>query len=274
MHPIPPEGGAVTVVEVNGRRLDYDIQGDGAPILALGNLAQPRERWPGPHVPTLTNAGYQVVSFQHFEPTGHRKDATRDIASLIEHVGLAPVHLWGYSAGAVLALELILLRPDLVRAAVLMAGGGRLRAFQRWLFEDVAELMARGGSDPEAAAVAQALYALVSFTPQQLADDAVIAPMLEFMKPSQTSADDRAPRARQTRRNDDYGYLSELGAITTPCLVIGFELDLYAFAASCRELAEAIPGARYVEIPRAGHTGIDTHTDEVFGHMLGFLADA
>ncbi len=43
------------------------------------------------------------------------------------------------------------------------------------------------------------------------------------------------------------------------------------WAASSGEVADAIPGCRYVEIQGAGHSGGITHRHEVREHVLPFL---
>jgi O-succinylbenzoate synthase len=55
-------------------------------------------------------------------------------------------------------------------------------------------------------------------------------------------------------------------------MVIAFELDLLTAAPLCREVAHAIPGCRYVEIPGAGHAGPFEKPDEVNAALLDFFA--
>jgi pimeloyl-ACP methyl ester carboxylesterase len=62
-------------------------------------------------------------------------------------------------------------------------------------------------------------------------------------------------------------------AIRVPCLIMGFELDLFSLAGRCQEVATAIPTATHVEILGAGHAGIFTHAEEVMKHILKFFAD-
>ena len=67
--------------------------------------------------------------------------------------------------------------------------------------------------------------------------------------------------------------LEELAPIAAPALVIGFERDMLLPAVLSREVADAIDGARYVEIPEATHIGPFTHTKEIMDVVLPFLAD-
>ena len=67
--------------------------------------------------------------------------------------------------------------------------------------------------------------------------------------------------------------LGALAAIGVPTLVIGFELDVLVPARLTREVAAAIGGSRYVEIPRAGHGGPWEHPDLVNRAIVEFLAD-
>lgn len=61
--------------------------------------------------------------------------------------------------------------------------------------------------------------------------------------------------------------------ITAPVLVIGFGDDVVTPAHLSREVAEAIPGARYLEIPDAGHLGFIEKPDQVNKAALEFLAE-
>lgn len=62
-------------------------------------------------------------------------------------------------------------------------------------------------------------------------------------------------------------------AITRPLLVIGFTDDRMIPAYLCREVADAVPGAQYVEIPDAGHSGYLEQPEKVNQLILDFLAD-
>jgi pimeloyl-ACP methyl ester carboxylesterase len=55
-------------------------------------------------------------------------------------------------------------------------------------------------------------------------------------------------------------------------LVISFAHDLVTPAARGRELAAAIPAARYLEIPDAGHYGFLEQPKAVNAAMLDFFA--
>ena len=66
--------------------------------------------------------------------------------------------------------------------------------------------------------------------------------------------------------------LEALAGMRVPCLVMGFELDMLTPAPLCREVAEAIPECRYVEIPACGHGGPFEKPDEVNEELLKFFA--
>jgi pimeloyl-ACP methyl ester carboxylesterase len=54
---------------------------------------------------------------------------------------------------------------------------------------------------------------------------------------------------------------------------MSFELDLLVPAVLGREVARAIPRARYVEIPGCGHGGPWERPERVNPVLLGFLAE-
>lgn len=60
--------------------------------------------------------------------------------------------------------------------------------------------------------------------------------------------------------------------VTVPLLVVAFADDATIPPRLCREVADAVPGARYVEIPDAGHYGYLERPDEVNRVLLDFLA--
>ena len=75
-------------------------------------------------------------------------------------------------------------------------------------------------------------------------------------------------RARASNRLPAYR------SITTPVLVIGFGDDVVLPPHLGREVADAMPNGRYLEIPDAGHLGFIEKPQEVNAAVLKFFADS
>jgi pimeloyl-ACP methyl ester carboxylesterase len=73
---------------------------------------------------------------------------------------------------------------------------------------------------------------------------------------------------------DRAGLMDELGAIRTPTLVVSGEEDLAVRPERSRRTAERIPGARFVLLPRAGHTSSLEQPEAVTAALREFFASA
>jgi pimeloyl-ACP methyl ester carboxylesterase len=109
-----------------------------------------------------------------------------------------------------------------------------------------------------------------------LCDDAVFEPALAAAQQAAAAApvvDDDPFARRANHAGATYGLdrLEALRATTVPCLVVAFGQDGNIPPVLNREVADAIPGCGYVEIPGAGHRGGITHRREVREHVLPFL---
>ncbi|MGH7856089.1 MAG: alpha/beta fold hydrolase [Candidatus Binatia bacterium] len=261
-------------LEIGGQRLSYDAHGDGDPVFLLSNLAQDLSFWPNPFVGKLNDNGYRTVVVQHLGPAADLGRIVADFAQLIETLEMGPAHLWGYSQGGMFAQELALARPDLVRSAVLMATIGRKAAYMRLLFKFVRHIEALREREPDIAEDAQALITLLNFPPKTLANDALVEMITTFARDSAESLFSGDAIERSAAVSEAYeNRLEALAGIRVPCLVLAFGSDMNALAAGCQEVADAIPGARYVEIEGAAHSGIGTHGQDVLDTVLKFLAD-
>ena len=117
---------------VNGISIDYSTAGDGPPVLLICGTGQPADLWFA-QVTDLAAAGHTVITFDNrgcgrseAPPAPYRvADMAADTAALIEHLGLGPCDVIGYSLGAYIAQELAVTRAGLVRRLVLLAGPAR-----------------------------------------------------------------------------------------------------------------------------------------------------
>jgi len=179
-------------------------------------------------------------------------------AALIESVSDGPAAVLGVSWGGVTATRLVLRRPDLVSALILAdssAGAGtkpEQAAAMRARAVDFVDL----GPEGFAAARAQRLV-----SPD--AGDEMRAHVAEMMVPSirmpcyQWACDSMA----------ESNHYPELERITAPTLVVVGEHDEVTPPRTSQRLAEGIAGARYVEIPGAGHLA-NQERPEVFNDAI------
>ena len=191
-----------------------------------------------------------------------------DTAALIEKLDAAPVRIMAVSMGSFIAQELMLARPELVRAAVLMATRGRddrTRDFFRAAERDLAE----SGIELPASYEAK-VRLLESFSPKTLNDERAVRDWIDMftMWPTKSTPGlrchiDVAPQGNR---------LPAYRSITAPTLVIGFADDVMLPPHLGREVADALPNCRYLQIRDTGHLGFIEQPEAVNAAALEFFA--
>ena len=111
-----------------------------------------------------------------------------------------------------------------------------------------------------------------NFSPKTLADDSAIGDWLAILEYSggRKTAGMRAQIGLEMRSGTDR--LAAYRRIAAKSLVIGFADDRMIPVQQCRDVADAIPGARYVEIADTGHFGYLERPDAVNATLVEFLA--
>ena len=257
--------------------LAYDDRGSGDPVLFIAGRGGAGRTWHLHQVPAFQRAGYRVITFDN-RGIGATEQATGltteqmvgDIVALIEKLDAAPVRIVAVSMGSYLAQELMVARPELVTAAVLMATRGRedsMRTFgrdaERDLLDAGVELPPRFDAK---------LRLLESFSPTTLNDDTLVRDWMDMftMWPTKVTPGLRAQLDVAPVENRLPAYRS----ITAPTLVIGFADDQLLPPHLGREVADAIPQGRYLQIPDTGHLGFIERPDAVNAAALEFFGGA
>lgn len=191
-----------------------------------------------------------------------------DAAKLIDHLGIGPCFVAGLSLGAFITQELALARPDLVRGAAMMGTLGRLDTFRRALFNAWVELDQSGIKIPR---MYDAVYSgFELFSPRALDDDEGIGLYLE----ATASFPEWTGPGRLGQHMADAGYdkrLEALSHVHVPSMVLAFELDMVTPRRLGREVAETIPGCKYVEVAGVGHGGPFEEPDQINKVLIDFF---
>ncbi|MGJ5892703.1 alpha/beta hydrolase [Streptomyces sp. V2] len=264
------------ISRINGIDLSFEDTGHGEPVVMVMGSGSAGRAWHLHQVPALVAAGYRVVTFNNrgIPPTSPCADGftiddlVADTAALADHLGLGPCRFVGTSLGAHITQELCLARPDLVTDAVLMATRGRTDVFRRAHARAEREFHDLGRELPPR--YAATLRALQYLSPASLDEDKEIQDWLDIFEvaPVAHSGGHRA----QMDIDITTSRLAAYRAIRARCLVIGFADDLVLPPHLAREVAAAIPGARWTEIADAGHYGYLERPDQVNAALLEFFA--
>jgi pimeloyl-ACP methyl ester carboxylesterase len=236
---------------------DVDIYvecvGAGPDVLLLGGLTDPVESWQ-PQLDMLSDR-YRLTALDNRgagrtplpdEPLSVPMMAD-DAAAVLRALDIPAAHVAGFSGGSLIAQELALRHPELVRSLVLMSTFTRPDAYLRaaagcwhWL-ADVA---------PSERAMMEAFFLWV-YTPRAHADgmvEQIIEEALAFEHPQSTEA--FQAQLNGFMSHDALGRLPEIAA---PTLVLAGEIDIMIPPRFGREVAEAIPGARFEVMPGEAH---------------------
>jgi pimeloyl-ACP methyl ester carboxylesterase len=255
--------------------LAYDDKGTGEPVVFIAGRGGAGRTWQPHQVPAFLAAGYRCITFDN-RGIGATENAqgfttqtmVADTAALIESLNAAPARIVAVSMGSFIAQELMVVRPDLVSSAVLMATRGRLDRARQFFNDAEAELYESGTRLPPNYDAKARL--LENFSRKTLNDDAAIGDWIAMFSmwpikqtPGLRCQLDAAPLTNR---------LPAYRNIAAPVLVIGFSDDIVTPPYLGREVADALPNGRYLQIPDAGHLGFFERPEAVNAAMLKFFA--
>jgi O-succinylbenzoate synthase len=255
--------------------LAYDDRGSGDPVVFIAGRGGAGRTWHPHQVPAFLSAGYRCITFDN-RGIGATEDAdgfttktmVADTAALIESLDIAPARVVGVSMGSFIAQELMVVRPELVSAAVLMATRGRLDRARQFFHESEAALYDSGVRPPVTYDAKTRL--LESFSRKTLNDDTAVGDWIAMfsMWPIKQTPGLRCQLevSPQTNRLPTYR------SIAAPVLVIGFADDVVTPPYLGREVADAMPNGRYLQIPDTGHLGFFERPQAVNAAALQFFA--
>lgn len=235
--------------------LSYVVDGrPEAPTLLLGpSLGSTAAMW-SPQLPALSQH-LRVVRFDHRGHGGSPvppgpytvDDLGHDVLALMDHLGLDRAHYAGLSLGGMVGMWLAAHAPERVDRLALLCTAAHLPPAQGWL--DRAAAVRAGGM----AAVADAVVArwfTAGFT-----DVATYRQMLLATPVAGYAACCEAIAAMDLR--------PVLGAIRAPTLVIAGAQDPATPPELGRQIAAAVPGARFVEVADVAHLANVERADAV-----------
>lgn len=258
----------------NGISLSYQRAGAGQLVLLIMGSSASGQVWTVHQTPALHRAGYETVTFDNrgvapsSVPPGDYalEDMAADTRGLIEALDFGPCHLVGTSLGAMIAQEVALRWPHLVRSAVLLASRARTDVLR-------GEVSATDRLLRDTGTVLPARYravrtAMEMLSPSTLNDETEIRSWLDLFELSSDVDSANGQQAAVDRMGDRR---VTLAGITVPCRAIAFTDDFVCPPHLVAEVADAIPDCDLVEIERCGHMGYLERPDLVNAAIVEFL---
>ena len=244
-------------LQVDGARLHYQDSGGPGPAIVFAHgllwstalwrfqVAAFRDRFRciafdfrGQGRSEVTASGYDMETL------------TLDAAQLIEKLVAGPVHFAGLSMGGFVGMRLAARRPELIKTlALLDTAADREPRINLPRYTLLGWLTRPFGAAPLSGQVMKVMFARTFL--RDPARAALRAQMRQELIGNGLAGSLRATGGVLHRQAVEK---SELARIRCPTLVISGAEDAAIKPVRSRRLAEQIPGARFVSIPRAGHT--------------------
>lgn len=259
----------------DGIEIEFDIRGNGRPLLLIGGLGSQLISWDEPFCDALAASGYGVIRYDNrdsglstiLDDRGvpdllglilgagtaayDLKDMAADALGLLDHLGLEQVDLLGLSLGGMIAQLVAMRAPARTRSLVAALSGPPGRPASMPSAEVADALLRHPGHSFEqrveaAVALRRALAANGSGFEAEEARRRAEAQIRRAYQPAGTMRQAAAILATPNQ-------LAELGRIAAPAMIVHGELDPLVPFESAQAAAAAIPNSVFVGIPGLGH---------------------
>lgn len=248
--------------------------GDGPDVLLIGGLGDTVESWQfqldglaeGYRMTAFDNRGAGRTAMPDGQPTVEAM--ADDAAGVLRGLDISSAHVAGFSGGSIIAQELAIRHPELVRSLVLQSTWGAMDQYMKTLARAIhwqAELA------PDERAFLEFFFLLV-YTPRahnsgmvgQIIEDALAFPY------QQSTADFlKFLDAFVVHETAD-----RLGQITAPTLVLAGGVDPMSRPELGEDVARRIPGALFEVLPDESHQPFQEIPDEWNARVDAFWQEA
>lgn len=248
----------------------------GTPVVFLIHLAAVLDNW-DPQVVDGLAAKHRVITFDtrgvgasSGAPAASIEEMAEDAIRFIEAMGLGQVDLFGFSMGGMIAQEIVLMKPQLVRKMIITgtgpAGGEGISKVARVTYLD----MLRGlltGQDPKQ-------FLFFTRTP------AGIRAGKEFLLRIQERTENRDRKITVTALQAQLKALrlwgakrpADLSQIQQPVLVANGDSDRMVPSKNTYDLAQRLPNSELIIYPDSGHGAVFQFHADFVTRALEFLS--
>jgi len=217
------------------------------------------------------NAG---ISSSSGEVPNSIEDMAANAAAFIRAVGLARVDVLGFSLGGLVAQELALAEPELVRRLILLGTGPRSGEGMASLTPEAQRIFGARYDEPDQ------LWLKVFFTPSEASQTAGRA----YLKRFRVRVDGREPEVSDKVAPAQIEALSKWGAarenpfeylkaIAQPTLVVNGDSDVIIYSVNSWILQQHLPNAQLILYPDANHGSQYQYPERFVLHASLFLSE-
>jgi pimeloyl-ACP methyl ester carboxylesterase len=264
-------------VRTNGQELFYEIHGDGPPLVLVMGIGYDSSLWTLQQVPVLSTR-FSVVLLDNRDAgrssrAGHPyniSDMADDVAGLLDALDIHRTHLLGLSMGSMVGMEFALRHADRLDRLVL---AGPSAAPARSAVDPISlwNWVKANDSSGEVFGAQQLAWL---FSPAFLRNQQAVRETTALLagNPNPMGPEDYD---RQAQAYLAFDALDRLGGIQAPTLVIVGEQDLLTPPWVAREVAGAIPSARFEIVTGDGSSHVlPLERPEDFNRLvMDFLAE-
>jgi pimeloyl-ACP methyl ester carboxylesterase len=250
-------------------------QHGGTPVIFLNHLAAVLDNW-DPRVVDGIAAQHHVIVFDNRgvgassgSPADSIEQMALDATRFIKATGFAQVDLFGFSMGGMIAQEIALKEPQLVRRMIL-AGTGPAGGDGISEVAGVANLdLLRGlfsGQDPKQ-------YLFFTRSPEGIAAGKAFLARLQERTQDRDQEIAIGAYLAQLRALNAWGQKppADLSLIKQPVLIVNGDQDRMVPTPNSHDLARRLPNSRLIIYPDAGHGGVFQHHADFVPKALDFL---
>jgi len=243
------------MVEVDGCSLHVERRGTGEPLVLLQGLSGHSGHWGEPFLEALAR-DFDVIAYDH-RGTGRSgrvegpftlAELADDAAGLVRALGLESVHVMGISMGGMVAQELALAHPEVVRTLTLgctMFGGPRVFFTAPAVQEEISEAVMSGDRER-----ARRNGFEVNLSEAYRAGE---GRWEEWQAMSAQRPVPLSVTLLQLEAIDNFEVADRLGSLEAPTLVLHGTEDRMLDVRNGEMIAAAVPGARLEIFEGAGH---------------------
>jgi len=269
-------------VDADGIRFAYRRFGNpqGVPLVMNIHFTGTMDHW-DPAVTDGLAQGREVILFNNAgisSTSGTVPESIEEMAAnaaaFIDALGLKQVDVLGFSMGGLVAQQLAIARPVLVRRLILVGTGPRSGEGMASLTPEAQEIFSASYAEPDH------LWLRVHFTPSAASQAAGRA----FLERFRLRQENRDPEANEkvapaqlaalakwgASRENQYAYLE---TVRQPTFVVNGDNDVIIYSINSWILQQHIPDAQLIIYPDANHGSLYQYPERFVTHVAQFLSE-